>query len=97
MFENHPPNDEGVAAIADNQGRDQALRGQGQPTPNRRYVATRHSSGSQKENALQKIRNFRVDFGPGKKDILNFTNQLAVMVRAGISLQDSLESIAQQK
>ncbi|MBA7680088.1 Type II secretion system protein F [subsurface metagenome] len=27
---------------------------------------------------------------------MNFTNQLAVMVRAGISLQDSLESIAEQ-
>jgi type IV pilus assembly protein PilC len=96
MFENHPPNDERAAAIADNPEREQALEGQGQRAPNRRYVATRRSSGSKKENALQKIRNFRVDFGPGRKDILNFTNQLAVMVRAGISLQDSLESIAQQ-
>jgi type IV pilus assembly protein PilC len=96
MFENHPPNDERAAAIADNPEREQALEGQGQRAPNRRYVATRHSSGSKKENALQKIRNFRFDFGPGRKDILNFTNQLAVMVRAGISLQDSLESIAQQ-
>jgi type IV pilus assembly protein PilC len=34
--------------------------------------------------------------GPTRKDILNFTNQLAVMIRAGISLQDSLDSIAQQ-
>ena len=39
---------------------------------------------------------FRVEFGPSKKDILNFTNQLAVMVRAGISLQDGLESIGSQ-
>lgn len=39
---------------------------------------------------------FRVEFGPSKKDILNFTNQLAVMIRAGISLQDSLESIGSQ-
>jgi len=39
---------------------------------------------------------FRVDFGPSRKDILNFTNQLAVMVRAGISLQDALESIGSQ-
>ena len=91
MFENHPPNDEGAAAIADNPGPNQELEGQGQQAPDRRYVATSHSSGRKKENALQKIRNFRVDFGPGKKDILNFKNQLAVMVRAGISLQDSLE------
>lgn len=39
---------------------------------------------------------FQVDFGPSRKDILNFTNQLAVMIRAGISLQDSLESIGTQ-
>jgi len=45
---------------------------------------------------LQKIQNFKVEFGPSKKDILNFTNQLAVMIRAGISLQDCLESIAEQ-
>ncbi|MHC4116890.1 MAG: type II secretion system F family protein [Planctomycetota bacterium] len=47
-------------------------------------------------DALQSLRQFRVEFGPGAKDILSFTNQLAVMVRAGISLQDSLESIAGQ-
>jgi len=46
--------------------------------------------------AWQKIRTFRVEGGPSKKDILNFTKQLAIMVRAGISLQDSLESIAEQ-
>jgi type IV pilus assembly protein PilC len=39
---------------------------------------------------------FSLEFGPSKKDILNFTNQLAVMVRAGISLQDALESIGTQ-
>ncbi|MHC5136124.1 MAG: type II secretion system F family protein, partial [Planctomycetota bacterium] len=39
---------------------------------------------------------FRVEFGPSRKDILNFTNQLAVMIRAGISLQDSLESVGSQ-
>ena len=49
------------------------------------------------DSVLQKMQGFRVEFGPGRKDILNFTNQLAVMVRAGISLQDSLESISQQQ
>ncbi len=47
-------------------------------------------------NIVNKIKQFRVEFGPSKKDILSFTNQLAVMVRAGISIQDTLESIAQQ-
>ncbi len=49
-----------------------------------------------KQTGWEKVRNFRVEFGPGRKDILNFTNQIAVMIRAGISLQESLESIAVQ-
>ena len=48
-------------------------------------------------SGLEKLQNFRVEFGPSSKDIVNFTNQLAVMVRAGISLQESLESIASQQ
>ncbi|MBC8378120.1 MAG: type II secretion system F family protein [Planctomycetes bacterium] len=47
-------------------------------------------------NGPSKKGGFRVEFGPSRKDILNFTNQLAVMIRAGISLQDSLESIGSQ-
>lgn len=47
-------------------------------------------------SALDKLREFRVEFGPSRKDILNFTNQLAVMVRAGISLQESLDAIGSQ-
>ena len=39
---------------------------------------------------------FKIEFGPSKKDVLNFTNQLAVMIRAGISLQDALESVGTQ-
>jgi type IV pilus assembly protein PilC len=39
------------------------------------------------------LSSFSIEFGPSKKDILNFTNQLAVMIRAGISLQEALESI----
>ncbi len=73
-----------------------------------RHVTAQHSmDGAQKPKhprrkaggqltPLQRIKGFRVEFGPSRKDILNFTNQLAVMVRAGISLQDSLESIGQQ-
>ena len=49
------------------------------------------------QSLLEKIRDFRVEFGPSTKDILHFTNQLSVMVRAGISIQDSLESIAVQQ
>jgi type IV pilus assembly protein PilC len=51
---------------------------------------------SQKRAGWDRVKNFRVEFGPSRKDILNFTNQIAVMIRAGISLQESLESIAAQ-
>ena len=34
--------------------------------------------------------------GPGQKDVLDFTSQLAVMVRAGIGLRAALEGIAEQ-
>jgi type IV pilus assembly protein PilC len=34
--------------------------------------------------------------GPSDKDVLNFTTQLAVMVRAGISLRAALEGISEQ-
>jgi len=47
-------------------------------------------------SGLNKIRKLRFEFGPSKKDILHFTNQLSVMIRAGISLLDALESIAEQ-
>ena len=57
----------------------------------------RYPPNALQETTSQKIQNFRVEFGPSRKNIQNFTNQLAVMVRAGISLQDSLESIAQQQ
>ncbi|MGA2914908.1 MAG: type II secretion system F family protein [Sedimentisphaerales bacterium] len=39
---------------------------------------------------------FSFEFGPSRKDVLNFTNQLSVMVKAGMSLPESIESIARQ-
>lgn len=42
------------------------------------------------------MRKFKFELGPGSRDVLNFTNQLSVMIRAGISLQDALEAIAEQ-
>ena len=35
-------------------------------------------------------------FGPGAKDVQNFTSQLAVMIRAGISIRAAIEGIAEQ-
>ena len=53
--------------------------------------------GSDRAASLKdRLSGFRVEFGPSRKDILSFTNQMAVMVRAGISLPEALESVAQQ-
>jgi len=40
--------------------------------------------------------NFSVSFGPGAKDVQNFTSQLAVMIRAGISIRSAIEGISEQ-
>jgi len=48
------------------------------------------------KKGLDKLLSFSVHFGPSKKDILMFTNQLAVMVKAGIGIDDALGAIAEQ-
>src|SRR5213592_1024153 len=39
---------------------------------------------------------FSLAFGPSAKDIQGFTSQLAVMIRAGISIRSAIEGIADQ-
>ena len=45
---------------------------------------------------LARLRSFRVDFGPGLKDVLNFTSQLSVMIKAGIDIRGAVAGIAEQ-
>ncbi len=45
---------------------------------------------------IEKVRNFRLESSPGLKDVLYFTKQLGVMIRAGISIRDAIEGIADQ-
>ena len=106
MFEESSQNSKGAplgllrkreAAGAVDEGRQQAQVTTEQAQHDRESASVlKNTGGNRQQIALQKIRNFKVEFGPGKKDILNFTKQLAIMIRAGISLQDSLESIAEQ-
>ena len=86
-------NNENATAVADNPSRNGGRKVQGQ----RKNAGPQRSTQKRPQSIVEKIRNFRVEFGPGSKDILNFTNQLAVMVKAGISLQDALESISEQQ
>lgn len=39
---------------------------------------------------------FNLSLGPGLRDVQNFTSQLAVMIRAGISIRAAIEGIAEQ-
>ncbi len=84
-------NQQSGVAVAERSGKSQAGRS------GQRQGAAGGLSDTEEQSMLQKIRGFRVEFGPNRKDILNFTNQLSVMIRAGISLQESLELIAEQQ
>jgi type IV pilus assembly protein PilC len=44
----------------------------------------------------QKLLKLELSFGPGAKDVQNFTSQLAVMIRAGISIRSAIEGISDQ-
>src|SRR4051812_47753555 len=48
------------------------------------------------KSSMASIMNFSVSSGPGLKDVSSFTNQLAVMIKAGISIRAAIEGIADQ-
>ena len=104
VFESSRENDSGTAVAKARQvaqAREESGQSGQAPAADRAGIRQQNARAGSKQvgagqNFLQKVQNFRLEFGPSKKDILNFTNQLAIMVRAGISLQDSLESIAGQ-
>ena len=54
------------------------------------------AEGAKKKFALADLAKVEISLGPGAKDIAAFTSQLAVMVRAGISLRAAVEGIAEQ-
>ncbi|MBI1369402.1 MAG: type II secretion system F family protein [Planctomycetes bacterium] len=47
-------------------------------------------------SVMDKLKALNYSSGPAPKDILNFTTQLAVMIRAGISIRVAIEGIAEQ-
>ncbi len=48
------------------------------------------------QDAMQWLRNFRLEFGPGLKEVLNFTSELSVMIKSGIGIRPALTGIAAQ-
>ena len=45
---------------------------------------------------LDKLQSVNIQSGPGLKDVLNFTNQLSVMIKAGINIRAAIDGIAEQ-
>jgi len=93
MFEESSQDYQGTTAVVEKQQQVQAPGKQKQQQHS--VQLNKHTADWQ--SRLRKVINFKVELGPSRKDILNFTNQLAVMIRAGISLQCSLEAIAEQE
>ncbi|HTL27779.1 MAG TPA: type II secretion system F family protein [Tepidisphaeraceae bacterium] len=77
----------GIISAADLASASQQLRSRGE------YILA-----LQPADAASKGKGFSFDlsFGPGAKDVQNFTSQLAVMIRAGISIRAAVEGIADQ-
>ena len=79
----------GVVAAASTAAASQLLRQQGG------YVLSLAAADGG-DSILQRILTWQPQLPPSKKDVLNFTNQLSVMIRAGISLRAALDGIADQ-
>ena len=80
----------GVLSAASAMEAAQSLREQGH-----QVVNLTPASGAQK-NVSDKLKALNYASGPSQRDIANFTTQLAVMIRAGITLRAALEGIADQ-
>ncbi|MAG17635.1 MAG: pilus assembly protein PilC [Phycisphaerae bacterium] len=80
----------GVLAATNAIAAAQTLRSQGQRVLNLTTVDGADTSIGDKLKSLNQTS------GPSQRDILNFTTQLAVMIRAGISLRAAIEGIADQ-
>ncbi|HWP40743.1 MAG TPA: type II secretion system F family protein [Tepidisphaeraceae bacterium] len=78
----------GVLSAASLQAASQQLRARGE------YILSLAPAdeGGRKRQLL----NIQISFGPSARDVQNFTSQLAVMIRAGISIRAAIEGIAEQ-
>jgi type IV pilus assembly protein PilC len=79
----------GVISAANLASASQQLRDRGEYIL---HLAAAHGNTKKKAFDINAV----LSFGPGARDVQNFTNQLAVMIRAGISLRAAIEGIAEQ-
>src|SRR3954471_21047206 len=79
----------GVIQAATLSAASQQLRAQGE------YILAL-ALASDASTAGKRSFNMEISFGPSQKDVQNFTSQLAVMIRAGISIRAAIEGISDQ-
>ncbi len=48
------------------------------------------------KSVLEHIQGVSIELGPGLKDVMNFTSQLAVMIKAGIDIRSAIQGISGQ-
>jgi type IV pilus assembly protein PilC len=80
----------GVIAANSSTAAAQMLRAQGG------YILSLLEVKDAGKSGLNSILSFKVQTGPSAKDVLNFTQQMAVMIKAGISIRATLEGIVEQ-
>jgi type IV pilus assembly protein PilC len=81
---------QGVLAAASLTAASQELRGRGG------YILALAPIEMTRKSGLSRLVSVQLGFGPGARDVQNFTSQLAVMIRAGISIRAAIEGIAEQ-
>ena len=65
------------------------LRGRG-------YLLNITPAGSAAGNFVATLQKVNFEMGPSLKDVMSFTNQLAVMIKAGINIRNAIGGIAEQ-
>jgi len=80
----------GIIAANSTSAAAQMLRAQGG------YILSLLELGEAGKRGMNNILSFKVQLGPSNKDVLNFTRQLAVMIKAGINIRSALEGIVDQ-
>jgi len=80
----------GVIAAESLASATQQLRSQGA------YILSLKAMVRQRSGGLNNVLSMNFQLGPSAKDVLNFTSQLAVMIKAGISIRAALDGIVDQ-
>ena len=81
----------GVLAASDITTASQILRSTGALVLNLTPISSASTRGW-----LARLGGLNLSSGPSRRDVLNFTNQLAVMIKAGINIRSAIEGIADQ-